>query len=140
VHLDGPVRVARSGDTVIGVRSCLVVRDAAPNDSVFLDYGKMTNILPPAVGTTLTWAQGIGNKATPGFRIMLRDEFDVLDAVPPSASAAYPVADNQSRVVFDRSVTNGTATNTGNYTLGSFGSVDAAAMDGTGAVILTVSG
>jgi len=140
VHLDGPVRVARSGDTVIGTRSCLVVRDAAPSDSVFLDYGKMTNILPPAVGTTLTWAQGIGNKATRGFRIMLRDEFDVLDAVPPSVSDAYAVADNQYRVVFDRSVTSGSATNTGNYTLGSFGSVDAAAMDGTGAVILTVSG
>jgi len=140
VHLNGPVRVARSGDTVIGTRSCLVVRDAAPSDSVFIDFGKMTNILPPAVGSILTSVQGIGNKATRGFRIMPRDADDIVDSVPPGISDAYPVSDTQYRVVFDRSVTAGTATNTGNYTLGSFGSVDAAVTDGSSAAILTVSG
>jgi hypothetical protein len=100
----------------------------------------MTNILPPAVGTILTSVQGIGNKAARGFRIMPRDADDIVDSVAPGISDAYPVSDTQYRVVFDRSVTAATATNTGNYTLGSFGSVDAAVTDGATASILTVSG
>lgn len=139
VHLDGPVRVARSGGA-LGSRAMLVVNDSAPSDSVFIDFGKLTNILPPVVGTVITSIQGIGNRATRGFRIMPRDADDIVDQVAPSVSDAYAIADNQYRVVFDRSVTSATATNTGNYTLGSFGSVDGAVMDGTMAAILTVSG
>jgi hypothetical protein len=138
VHLNGPVRVART--VGLSFHGMLVVSDAATSDSVFVDYAKLTNIVPPVVGTTITSIQGIGNLATRGFRIMPRDGDDIVDLVPPSITDAYAIADNQYRVVFDRSVTAGTATNTGNYTLGSFGSVDGAAMDGTSAVILTVSG
>jgi FlgD Ig-like domain len=138
VHLNGPVRVART--VGLSFHAMLVVSDAATSDSVFVDYAKMTNIVPPPVGTVITSIQGIGNLATRGFRIMPRDGDDIVDLVAPSITDAYAVADNKYRVVYDRSVTSGTATNTGNYTLGSFGNVDAAVMDGTSAVILTVSG
>ena len=137
VHLNGPVRVARV--TGLPFNAMLVVSDAATSDSVFIDFAKFTSIVPPPVGTVINSIQGIGNKATRGFRIMPRNGDDIQDNVPPSISDAYAVADDQYRVVFDRSVTAGSATNTGNYTLGSFGNVDAAAMDGTFATILTVS-
>jgi hypothetical protein len=141
VHLDGPVTVARTSLTGgLSFNSMLVVSNAAPSDSVFIDFAKMTNIVPPAVGTIINSIQGVGNKATRGFRIMPRNGDDIQDNVPPSISDAYAIADDKYRVVFDRSVTAGTATNTGNYTLGSFGNVDAAVMDGTFASVLTVSG
>lgn len=136
--LTGPVRVART--VGLSFHGMLVVRNAAPSDSVFIDYAKLTNIVPPAVGTMLTSISGIGNAATRGWRIMPRSSADIIDVQPPGVSDAYAVADNQYRVVFDRDVTSVTATNTANYSLASFGSVDAAVMDGTQAVILTVSG
>jgi hypothetical protein len=139
VHLDGPVTVARSGGA-LGSRSMLVVRALAPSDSVFIDLGKLTNIIPPPVGTVIQSIQGIGNKATRGFRIMPRDADDIVDSTPPNLGDAFPLDDTHYRVVYDRSVTSATATNTSNYTLGSFGSVDAAVMDGTSAAVLTVSG
>src|SRR5204863_730185 len=69
-----------------------------------------------------------------------RDAGDIVDAQPPSVDDGYAVADNQYRITFDRPVTSGTATNTSNYSLASFGTVNSAVMDGTSAVILTVSG
>jgi len=143
VKLNGPVRVARlgapNGDTKLGTRGMLVVRDEAPSDSVFIDYAKLTTIVPPALGTYLTSISGIVNSASRGWRIMPRFAADIVDVVPPSVSDAYAVADNQYRVVFDRDVTPGTATNTANYTLASFGTVDNAVMDGTSAVLLDVT-
>jgi hypothetical protein len=138
VKLTGPVRVARTG-AGLATRGMLVVRDAAPSDSVFIDYAKLTGIVPPAVGTYLTSISGIVNSASRGWRIMPRDAKDIVDVVPPSVSDAYAVADNQYRIVFDRDVTPATATNTANYTLASFGTVNSAVMDGTGAVILDVT-
>lgn len=141
VHLNGPVRVARTSLTGgLSFNSMLVVSDAAPSDSVFIDYAKFTNIVPPVVGTIINSIQGVGNKATRGFRIMPRNGDDINDNVPPNITDAYAIADNKYRVVYDRSVTAGTTTNTGNYTLGSFGNVDAAVTDGPFAAILTVSG
>jgi hypothetical protein len=138
VHLNGPVRVART--VGLSFNGMLVVSDAATSDSVFIDYAKFTNIVPPIVGTVINSIQGIGNKATRGFRICPRDGDDVNDNVPPNITDAYAVADNKYRVVFDRSVTAGSRTTTGNYTLGSFGNVDAAVTDGPFSSILTVSG
>ncbi len=139
VTLTGPVRVARTG-AGLSTRAMLVVRDAAPSDSVFIDYGKLTGIVPPALGTYLTSISGIANSATRGLRIMPRDANDVVDVQPPGVSDAYAVADNEYRVVFDRGVTPASATNTANYSLASFGTVNSAVMDGSAAVILTVSG
>jgi hypothetical protein len=140
VKLTGPVRVARILTNTSTSRTALLVRDAAPSDSVFIDFSKLSSVAPAAVGVYYTSISGIGNKAARGFRIMPRDGDDIVDAQPPSVVDAYAVAENAYRVLFDRAVTPATATNTGNYSLASFGSVDAAAMDGTSAVILTVSG
>jgi hypothetical protein len=137
MKLDGPVRVART--VGLSFHGMLVVRDAAPSDSVFIDEAKLSTLVPPAVGTILTSVSGIGNSATRGFRIMPRGAADIVDAQPPGITDGYAVADNQYRVVFDRDVTPLSATNPGHYSLASFGSVDAAAMDGASAVILTVS-
>ena len=137
VKLSGPVRVARVGDSNL-FKSCLVVRNAAPSDSVFIDFGKLTGILPPALGTVLTSVSGIGNKSTRGYRIMPRDANDIVDVVAPGVSDAYAVADNQYRVVFDRDVTPASATVAGNYSLASFGAISSVVMDGTSAVILNV--
>ena len=140
VRMNGPLRVARNSFTGgLSFNSMLVVSDAAPSDSVFIDYAKFTNIVPPAVGTILTYVQGVGNKATRGFRIMPRNGDDIGDNVPPNITDAYAIADNKYRVLFDRSVVAATTTNTSNYTLGSFGNVDAAVTDGSNAAILTVS-
>ena len=43
VTLTGPVRVARTG-AGLGTRGMLVVRDAAPSDSVYIDYAKLTRM------------------------------------------------------------------------------------------------
>ena len=136
VKLNGPIKVAR---TVGFTRGMLVVRDAAPSDSVYIDYAKLTTLVPPALGTYLTSISGIVNSASRGWRIMPRDAKDVVDVVPPGVSDAYAVTDNQYRIVFDRDVTPATATHLANYTLASFGTVDAATMDGTFAVLLDVS-
>ncbi len=146
VHLNGPVRVARvtTPTNAMGLSSpfhgMLVVSDAATSDSVFIDLQKCISMVPPPVGTIINSVQGIGNKATRGFRIMPRNSGDIDDNVPPNVADAYAISDNQYRVVFDRTVTAGTAGDKNNYTLNSFGSVDAAAIDGTSAAILTVSG
>jgi len=138
VTLDGPVRVARTVGLATG--GMLVVRDASPGDSVFIDYAKLTSIVPPAVGTVLTSISGIVNSAARGWRIMPRDANDVIDVVAPGVADAYAIADNQYRVVFDRDVVPTSADSVPNYSLGSFGTVNTAVMDGTNAVVLTVSG
>ncbi len=142
VTLDGPIRVARSWSSDPGTpfHGCLVVRDAATSDSVFIDYAKLTSIVPPVDGTYLSSVSGIVNDAARGWRIMPRDANDIVDVQPPSVTDAYAIADNEYRVVFDRDVVPSSADSLPNYSLGSFGTVDAAAMDGTNAVILTVSG
>lgn len=139
VTLDGPVRVARTG-AGLGFNGMLVVSDAAPSDSVYIDYAKLTSIVPPAVGTVLQSITGIVNSASRGWRIMPRDGNDIVDTNPPNITDAYAIADNEYRVVFDRDVTPATATDAANYSLASFGNVDSAVMDGGSAVILTVSG
>jgi hypothetical protein len=138
IQLTGPVRVART--VGLSFHGMLVVRDAAPSDSVFVDEAKLSTLVPPAVGTYLTSVSGIGNSAARGFRIMPRDANDIVDAQPPGITDGYAVADNQYRIVYDRAVTPASATKKTNYSLASFGSVDGAALDGSSAVILTVSG
>ena len=140
VTLTGPVRMARIISNTSTSKTALVVRDAAPSDSVFIDFGKLSTLSPAPLGVYYTSISGVGNAAARGWRIMPRDANDIVDAQPPSVGDGYAIADNQYRVVFDRPVTSGTATNTANYTLASFGTVNSSVMDGTSAVILTVSG
>jgi len=58
----------------------------------------------------------------------------------PGLTDGHAVTDNQYRIVFDTNVTSASATNVSNYSLTSFGTVNSAIMDGSAAVILTVSG
>jgi len=144
-HTDGPLRVAR---ITVGATNFVVVDNVicppsavGPCDSMFVDGGTLANPSygQPALGTVIQWLQGIFGQSTSGYRVRLRDSDDILAATPPNVADAYSVAEDTVRVVFDRDVTQATAENTANYTLGSFGSVDAAAMDGTKAVMLAIT-
>ncbi len=136
--LNGPVRVART--LGLATHGMLVVRDAAPSDSVFIDYNKLTTIVPPPVGTYLTSIEGICNSAARGFRIMPRFAADIIDVQPPQVSDGWTwVNDHTYRIAFDRDVTSASATDITNYSLASFGTVNSATMDGTAAVLLDVT-
>lgn len=117
----------------------LLVDSAAPSDSVYVDGTKLTTYAPPAVGTPVLSVQGIGNQATRGYRIMLRDGNDIIVNTPPNVTDAYPLTDGSILVQFDRDVTAASATNTSNYSLASFGSVDAAVMSGASAAVLSIT-
>ena len=120
-----------------------LVDPSAPSDSVLVDGATLFAYAPPSVGTPVTLVQGILEQRTSGttsYRIQLRDGNDIVTNTPPGVNDAYNITENQLRVVYDRNVTVGTATDVDNYSLGSLGSVDAAVMDGTSNVILTVSG
>jgi len=137
----GPnLKVARTSLTGgIGNNAFIIVDSAAPSDSVFIDGNKLTAYAPPPVGTPILSVQGIGNQATRGYRIMLRNGNDIVVNTPPNVTDAYPVSDNVIKVIFDRDVTNASATTLTNYSLASFGSIDAAVMSGTTAVLVTVT-
>jgi hypothetical protein len=135
------LKVARTSLTggLGGNNAFLLVDPAAPSDSVFVDGNKLTTYAPPPVGTNVTFVQGIGNQATRGYRIMLRNGNDIGAATPPNATDAYPLTDNTVLVQFDRDVTNGSATNTTNYSLASFGSVNSVVMNDQTSVILNIT-
>ena len=117
----------------------LLVDSSAPSDSVFIDGNKLVVFPPPAVGTPVTSVQGIGNQATRGYRIMLRDGNDIILNTPPDVTDAYPLTDNTILVKFDRNVTTASATTLSNYSLASFGTVNSAVMSGQAAVILNIT-
>ncbi len=123
----------------LGANAFLLVDSAAPSDSVFVDGNTLATYSAPALGTPVTFVQGILNQRTRGYRIQLRDGNDILAATPPNVIDAYPVADNQVRVVFDRDVTPASATNIGNYSLASFGSVISATMASGSVSIVTIA-
>jgi hypothetical protein len=106
---------------------------------VFIDGNKLTQYAPPPVGTPILSVQGIVNQATRGYRIMLRNGNDIVVNTPPNVTDAYPVLDNVIKVIFDRDVTNASATTLTNYSLASFGSIDGVVMSGTSAVLVTMT-
>ncbi|MCC6651895.1 MAG: T9SS type A sorting domain-containing protein [Candidatus Eisenbacteria bacterium] len=131
------LKVART--VGLGTNAFILVDSAAPSDSVFIDGNTLATFPAPALGTAITYVQGIVNQRTRGYRIQLRDGGDIDAATPPNVTDAYPILDTEIRVVFDRPVSSATATDINNYSLASFGSVDAAVMDGTNAAVLTVT-
>src|SRR5215471_17012116 len=141
IKINGPLTVARTSLTGgLGQNNAfLVVSAGAPSDSVFIDGNKLTTFAPPPVGTSILSVQGIGNQATRGYRIMLRDGNDIVLNTPPNLTDAYPLTDNTILVQFDRNVTAASATNTANYSLASFGSVNSAVMQGGSAAVLTIN-
>lgn len=141
VKINGPLTVVRTSLTggLNTNNSFLLINPGNPSDSVFVDGNKLTTFAPPSVGTAIASVQGIMNQTVRGYRIMLRDGNDIVSATPPNVTDAYPLTDNIIRVKFDRNVAAASATTTSNYSLASFGSVDAAAMDGSDAVQLTIT-
>ena len=142
VKIQGPLTVARTSLQVPGIgtnNSFLVVDPNAPSDSVFVEGNKLTTFAPPPVGTPIFSVQGIMNQNNRGYRIMLRDGNDIVSNTPPNVTDAFPLTDNTIKVKFDRNVTTASATTLTNYSLASFGSVDAAVMLGQDAVILTIT-
>ncbi len=137
VRINGPIKVART--VGLGTNAFIVVSNAAPSDSVFIDGNTLTTYGAPALGTVIDLVQGIYEQRSRGYRIQIRDGNDISVATPPNVTDAYPLTDTQIRVVFDRNITAATGTNTANYSLASFGTVDAAVMDGTSATIITVT-
>ncbi len=135
------LKVARTSITGgLGQTNAFLVVDAtAPSDSVYVDGTKLTTFAPPAVGTSIFSIQGIGNQATRGYRIMLRDGNDIVSNTPPDLTDAYPITDNTILVKFDRDVTTASGTNTSNYSLASFGSVNSASMVTQSSVLLTIN-
>ncbi len=142
VRINGPMVVRRtslSGGSIGGSNAFLLVSASAPSDTVFIDGNTLTTFAPPPIGTTVDMVQGIYNQRTRGYRIQIRDGNDIVLATPPNVTDAFSLAANQVRVEFDRNVTNATATDVNNYSLASFGSVDAAVMSGQSAAILTIT-
>jgi len=137
----GSLKVARTSLTGgLGQNNAFLVVDAtAPSDSVFIDGNKLTTFAPPPVGTAVNSVQGVGNQATLGYRIMLRDGNDIVLNTPPNLTDAYPLTDNTILVKFDRNITTASGQNTANYSLASFGSVNAAVMSGQSSVVLTIN-
>lgn len=138
VQITGPLHVARVAG--LGSGNFLVVSNTAPSDSIFVDMSTLTTIEAPAVGTALGAVVGVLDQRSRGYRILVRDFNDVSLPTPPGVLRAFALDDTRVRVRFDRPVTSASATNISNYSLASFGSIDAAEMVGTQAVDLTVSG
>jgi hypothetical protein len=141
VRLQTSTHVARNSNTggLGQINAFLLVFGGSPGDSVFIDGLKLVSYPPPAVNTTVLAAQGILNQATRGYRIMPRDSSDIVIATPPNLIDAYPLTDNTIEVSFDRNVTTASATNTANYSLASFGTVNGAVMLSPSQVQLTIT-
>ena len=130
VRLRGPLKVGRIAGTGIQSPNYLLTCNTCGTDSVLVDAFTLDPSAPgsaPAVGTVVDSVQGVinqnnssaGTGTINSYRIQLRSGNDVFLAVPPSLSNAYPIEDNQIRVVFDRNVDPTTAQTASNYSLGS---------------------
>jgi hypothetical protein len=138
VRISATMHVARKN--VSGTNTFYIVADSDPSDSVFVNGFSLTTYGSPEVGTVVSQVQGIyEHRTSSNYAIWLRSGNDITVETPPNVNDAYSIADNQIRVTFDRDVTSASATNTANYSLASLGSVDAAAMDGTQAVLLNIT-
>ncbi len=129
VRIEGPLRVARTqagAGLFAGTNWLLVNSDgSAPGDSIIIDGYTLTltNISAPPLGYTVNWVQGILRRATNNgvdcWLVTLRDVNDQSVQAPPSLSEAFPIAENQIRLYFDKNVDVATAQNAANYSLGS---------------------
>jgi hypothetical protein len=128
VRVNGPLKVARvaAGAGLYSPTNWLLVNNdgSAPGDSVLVDGYTlpMFNINAPALGTVVGWVEGILRRATNnGVDCWLISLREVDDQIPswPNLVEAYPIAENQIRLHFDRNVDVPSAEDEANYTLGS---------------------
>jgi hypothetical protein len=141
VRIDGPLYVRRSsGNNVYLVDPTHASDTLQVFGAKFITAGTVIGSSTPN-GTLINFVQGIyeNGGGTFSYQLMVRDANDVAVATPPNVSDAYPIDDTHVRVLFDKALDTPTATDVSNYTLGSFGSVDAAVMDGAFNVILAIN-
>ncbi len=126
VEIRGPLTVGRNSGT--GIQSPNFLITDGTTDSVLVDGFTLTTLgSAPTVGTVVDSIFGIVNQATSSagsgainsYRIQVRSGNDIYLAVPPNLTDAYPIEDNQLRLVFDRNVDPTTATQAGKYALAS---------------------
>jgi len=132
VRINGPLKVARvaAGAGLYSPTNWLLVNEngSAPGDSILIDGYTLpgTNIGAPALGQRVDWVQGILRRATNNgvdcWLVSLRDGNDQQVLASPNLSAAFPVAENQVRLIFDKNVDVTTAQDEGNYQLDSWNS------------------
>jgi hypothetical protein len=142
VRINGPLKVARTqagAGLSAGINWLLVNADgSAPGDSIIVDGYTLPslNITAPPLGAQVDWVQGILRRAVNnGVDCWLISLLDANDQIwtNPNLAEAFPIAENQIRLYFDRNVDVTTAQDPLNYTLGSAGggsSVDAATVVG----------
>ena len=138
VKIPGPLKVGRVAGTGIQSPNYLLTTVAPSTDSVLVDAFTLTSAAPsaPAVGTIVDSIYGIVNQNTGAtinsYRIQIRSGNDVFLAAPPNLADAYPIEDNQLRLVFDRNVDPITAQDASKYSLASAidgSTVDSAVME-----------
>jgi hypothetical protein len=143
VRINGPLKVARTqagAGLSAGINWLLVNADgSAPGDSVIVDGYTLPslNITAPPLGAQVDGVQGILrrgiNNGVDCWLISLLGISEDPDPTYPNLAEAFPIAENQIRLYFDRNVDVATAQDPLNYTLGSAGggsSVDAATVVG----------
>jgi len=141
VKVVGPLYVRRSsGSNVYLVDPTHTSDTLQVFGAKFIASGTVVGSTTPN-GTTVPWVQGIyeNGGGTFTYELMTRDAGDISLVSAPNVNDAYPIDDTHVRVLFDRDLDVPTATNVSNYTLGSFGNVTGAVMDGTANVIITIS-
>jgi len=130
VRIRGPLKVGRNAGTGIQSPNYLLTPVSPSTDSILVDAFTLDPSAPgtaPAVGTVVDSVQGVVNQNNSSagtgtinsYRVQLRSGNDVFLSVPPSLSIAYPLENNQLRLVFDRNVDPATATVASNYSLAS---------------------
>jgi hypothetical protein len=144
VKLRGPLTVGRIAGPGVGSRTMLVTQAGFPGDTAAIDGFSLTNITALPVGSVIDSAQGILHQAiingVSSYRILMRDANDFFAASPPNLLDAYPISNTQIRLRFDTKLTTSTAQNTANYELASFGTVNAAVLEGDQLhVVLTIT-
>jgi len=131
VRVKDKMRIVRTSESPggIGTFSSMLAVDntvcpngsLGPCDSLFIDGSTLsfTAVSPLATGALIDSVQGIYDQRTRGYRIQLRDSNDLFDSSPPSLVDAYFITADTIRCIFDRPVTNASAINVNNYTIGS---------------------
>ena len=133
VKIRGPLTVGRIAGAGVGSRSMLIASASFPGDTAAIDGFTLSNIPALTVGTPIDSVQGILYQtqinSISSYRILMRNSGDLFAAAPPNVVEAYPIADNQLRVLFDRPLDPTDAVMTLHYTLSDLGSVDTATLE-----------
>jgi hypothetical protein len=123
VKINGPLRVGRNTGSPLSANTFLLVSSLSPSDTVLVDGNTLTTFGAPPVGTNIDFVQGILNQNTTSgvnsYRIQLRNSNDIAAAAPPNLVDAYPIEDNQIRLIFDKSLDPPSAQTPSHYSLGS---------------------